>query len=315
MDALTTMLDEVRSAGALFGRNIMDRHWAIRFEDGASLTLVTMLRGSGWIVPDDGDPVRLETKDRALVSGSGPFTMTHDAAAGTTPLYVMHSPDHCTTVSGATIDPDELNLGVRTCGTRLDGENVLLTGAYYVRGNLAERLVHTLPRVLVVPNEDSESAHLHLTETEIARDAPGQQAVLDRLLDLLLMSTLRDWFNSPDASPPPWYQAMSDTTVGVALRAIHAHPERPWSVGSLAQEAQISRAAFARRFTELLGEPPIGYLTTWRLGLAADLLQRTDSTVDSISRQVGYSTAYALSAAFTRHFGIRPTEHRTLTRQ
>ena len=311
MDALTTMLAEVRSAGALFGRNIMGSPWAIRFEDGAALTLVTMLRGAGWIVPDNGTPVRLENRDRAIVSGTAPFTVTDDITVSTPPLYVLHSPDRCTTSSGEVVDPDELNLGIRTCGTRLDGDDVLLTGTYYVHGEVSGHLLGSLPPVLVVPHEYSASAHLDLTEAEIARDDPGQQAVLDRLLDLLLIATLRDWFAGPDGSPPPWYQAISDPTVGAALRAIHAHPERPWTVHSLAREAQISRAALARRFTELLGEPPIAYLTTWRLSLAADLLRRTDSTVDTIARRVGYSPSYALSAAFTRHFGVRPTVHRS----
>ena len=74
--------------------------------------------------------------------------------------------------------------------------------------------------------------------------------------------------------------------------------------------AKVSRATFARRFTEVMGEPPISYLAGWRLCLAADLLQESESTLASIARQVGYSNAYALSAAFTREYGIRPSQYR-----
>nr|WP_281370086.1 AraC family transcriptional regulator [Naumannella cuiyingiana] len=105
---------------------------------------------------------------------------------------------------------------------------------------------------------------------------------------------------------------MSDPVVGPTLRAIHDRPSAPWTVETLAREANVSRAAYARRFAGLLNEAPIAYLTGWRLCLAADLLRDTDDTVESVARQVGYANAFALSAAFARQFGHRPTEHRRL---
>ncbi|WP_166355904.1 AraC family transcriptional regulator [Phytoactinopolyspora limicola] len=312
MDVLTGMLSEVRSSGALFGRTIMDTPWAVRFADGAQLTLVTMVRSGGWIVPDGDRPVRLSTRDIAIVVGPAPFTIADEPGAGSPPRYVMHAPTLCTTADGEEIG-DQLLLGTRTCGDSLDSPNVLLTGTYQVRGRMSDRLLNALPRVLVVPDEGKPYPIMDLLIAEIDRDAPGQQAILDRLLDLALLSTLREWFTRPEASPPPWYRALGDSTVGGALRALHDEPAKPWTVASLAREAGVSRATFARRFGELLGEPPMAYLTGWRLGLAADLLHRTDATVEAIARQVGYSSAYALSAAFKRHFGTRPTEHRALS--
>jgi transcriptional regulator GlxA family with amidase domain len=91
-------------------------------------------------------------------------------------------------------------------------------------------------------------------------------------------------------------------------------PARRWDVGSLAENSGISRAAFARRFRDVMGQPPIGYLTGWRLCLASDLLAQTDRTLDSIARQVGYSSGFALSAAFTREYGVRPATHRETSR-
>jgi AraC-like DNA-binding protein len=311
VDVLANLMNEVRSSGALFGRTLMETPWAVRFADGAPLTLVTMLRGSGWIVPDEAAPVQLAARDIALVVGGGHFSMTDDTSVDTPPYFVMHGPDHCTTPDGREIGA-EVMLGTRTCGESRDSPNVLLTATYQVEGRVSERLLNGLPPVVVVPCDHRPCPLLDVTTAEIERDDPGQQAVLDRLLDLLLLSTLREWFALPEASPPPWYRAWGDPVVGIALRAIHEDPAKPWTVASLAAEAGVSRATFARRFTDLLGEPPMSYLTNWRLSRAADLLQRTDATVESIARQVGYSNAYALSGAFKRYFGIRPSEHRAV---
>jgi len=145
---------------------------------------------------------------------------------------------------------------------------------------------------------------------EAAKDEPGQEAVLDRLLDLLLIAVLRAWFARPEADAPAWYRAYGDPIVGRALRVLQHHPSESWTVASLAAEVGVSRAALARRFSELVGEPPMSFLTGWRLALAADLLRESDATLGAVARQVGYSSPYALSAAFKRVRHVSPREHR-----
>jgi len=309
MDALAHLLHQVRANGALFGRTITGSPWSVRFADRTPLTLVTMLRGEGWVVPDDSEPAALGRGDVAIVVGAGPFAIADDPEAQTPPLCVMHGPNDCTTASGAQIGP-ELTLGVRTCGENLDGPNVLLTGSYQVRGRVSERLLRALPRVLVVPDEGPLRPVKALTVAEIELEDPGQQPVLDRLLDLLLLSTLREWFARPVAHPPAWYRALGDPVVGSALRRMHDEPALPWTVAALAREAGVSRATLARRFTELVGEPPRSYLTGWRLSLAVDLLERTDATVEMVAQQVGYESGFGLSVAFKRVYGTRPSQHR-----
>jgi AraC-like DNA-binding protein len=134
--------------------------------------------------------------------------------------------------------------------------------------------------------------------------------VLDRLLDLALISTLRAWFARPDADAPGWYRAHGDPLVGPALRAIHNEPARTWTVAGLAAFVGCSRAAFARRFTAVIGQPPMTYLTHWRIDLAADLLCDTDDSTESVARQVGYANAFALTVAFKRIRGTTPRQHR-----
>ncbi|XUL91980.1 helix-turn-helix transcriptional regulator [Streptomyces galilaeus] len=153
-------------------------------------------------------------------------------------------------------------------------------------------------------------AHPLLME-EMVRDEPAQEVVLDRLLDLLVIAALRAWFSRPEAEAPAWYRALADPVVGRALRLLQDAPAHPWTVASLAAKAAVSRAALARRFTDLVGEPPMSYLTVWRLALAADRLRDTDDTIAAIARDVGYGSAFALSSAFKRVYGVSPQEHRT----
>ena len=125
------------------------------------------------------------------------------------------------------------------------------------------------------------------------------------------------WARSQGWRPPPgaapgWYRAHGDPVVGPALRLLHHEPARPWSVESLARETGVSRAALARRFAELVGEPPMSFLTGWRLALAADLLRDPDATLAAVARQVGYGSPYALSTAFKRVRGVSPREHRAV---
>jgi AraC-like DNA-binding protein len=308
-DALTGLLREVRAEGALFGRSYLAPPWSLRFTDGPGLTMVVMLRRSGWVVPDDAPPVRLGEGEVAVVTGAAPFSVTDDPAAGTPPTYLVQGDGRCTTGDGRDIAED-MKLGPRTCGPGLDEPTAVLTGGFRVHSRVSARLVHALPRVLVVPHEGELCAVLELTTAEIERTEPGQQAVLDRLLDLLLLTTLRTWFARPDADPPGWYRALGDPVVGPVLRALHDAPARPWTVAALAAEAGVSRATLARRFTDLVGEPPMSYLTGWRLSLAADLLARTDATVEAVAHRVGYGSAFGLSVAFQRVHGTRPSRLR-----
>jgi len=149
---------------------------------------------------------------------------------------------------------------------------------------------------------------------EIVKDEPGQEVVLDRLLDLLLIAVLRAWFARPEAVGPSWFRAHEDPVVGRALRLLHHEPDRPWTVATLAADAGVSRAALARRFTELVGEPPMSFLTGWRIALAADLLREPGATVASVARQVGYGSPFALSTAFKRLRGVSPQQHRIASR-
>ena len=132
----------------------------------------------------------------------------------------------------------------------------------------------------------------------------------DRLIDLLLIAVLRAWFTRPEAEAPAWYRSQGDPIVGRALQIMQGNPAHPWTVAALAAEIGVSRAALSRRFHDLVGEPPMTFLTGWRLALAADLLCEPDATVCTVAEKVGYSSPFALSTAFKRVRGVSPQEHR-----
>lgn len=302
-DALSTLLDDVRPRGALFDRSVMDGPWSIRFVAHPPLTMVTLLGGEGWITPDGGAPIPFRTGDVAVVVGQEPFTVSD--APGAPPTVLVHGAGRCTTTDGHPIAEPAI---VDGAGPR--GSAVLLTGTYDVRGSVCDRILRGLPAAFVIRADTLPFPTLDVITAELTWARPGRQAVLDRLLDLLLVTALREWLDRPGSGAPAWYHAQDDPVVGSALHVMHDDPAHPWTVAELARRAAVSRSAFARRFTELVGEPPMSYLACWRLCLAADLLVDSQSTVESIARTVGYANAYALSVAFKRVHGIRPGEHR-----
>ncbi|MEU4396552.1 AraC family transcriptional regulator [Kribbella sp. NPDC023855] len=307
MDVLDDLLAGTRARGGVFNLTILDAPWGLHIVDEAPLALATLVKGSAWIMRDGHEPVRMEEGDVAVLSGTDPYVVADQP--DTVPNLRIHPGGICEPLPGAPVDYSA-RLGVRTYGARPEGEAMVVSGTYQLEGDVSRRLLTALPPVLVVPAADVAGHVMDLVLGEIQRDEPGQQSVLDRWLDLALITTLRAWFARPESHAPGWYQAQSDPVVGLALRLLHEEPAYPWSVVELANRTGVSRASLARRFTGLVGEAPMAYLTGWRITLAADLLRETTDTVESIARKVGYANAFALSVAFKRVRGTSPTAHR-----
>jgi AraC-like DNA-binding protein len=288
-------------------RSLLDPPWSIRIADGAPLCLIAVTKGEVWLLPDGDEALRLGPGDVAIVRGPDPYTLADDPA--TEPQVVILPGERCVTPDGRDV-PLMSWMGVRTWGNSPVGSTVVLNGTYELEGAVSRRLLGALPPLLVLPSDAWQSPLVGLLAEEIVKDDPGQEAVLDRLLDLLLIAVLRAWFARPDADAPAWYRAYSDPIAGKALRLIHNDPAHPWTVAELASETGVSRAAFARRFTELVGEPPMKFLTDWRLSLAADLLLEPEATIGSVAYQVGYGSPFALSSAFKRVRGVSPQQHK-----
>jgi AraC-like DNA-binding protein len=309
VDAVTAMLDGHTARGAFLLRCVLDAPWSILVRDRSAVSLTVVAAGSAWLVRG-GDEVAVGTGDVLLVKGAEPFVLADDPA--TRPVVAIEPGQECRSLTGADLSLTRF-LGTRTWGNAAPGspgDTVLLTGVYERDSQVTGQLLTAMPPVVVLRAGQWHSPLLDLLRVEMTREAPGQDAVLDRLVDLLLVSALREWFARAEAAAPPWWRARHDPVIGRALDLMHSHPERPWSVEALAREVAVSRATFARRFGELVGTPPMAYLTGWRLALAADLLRGTDRTLASVAAEVGYTNPFALSVAFKRRFGTSPQGYR-----
>ncbi|MWA00252.1 helix-turn-helix domain-containing protein [Actinomadura sp. LD22] len=310
MDVLSDLLRRARAGDALVRRLVQRPPWALTFADATALTVVATLGGHAVVRLDEADaaPVALAAGDIALITAVGEYTIADNASTPAQVVIRQGRKYHAD--SGDPVEREGWNLAPRTYGDGLPGATVMLRGAYELHGDVGGRILAMLPPVAVVPAGPRTGGALDLLAAEVGRDEPGQDAVLHRLLDLVLVLALRAWCARPGSDPPSWYGALADPAVGEALRLMHGDPARRWTIASLAAEVGMSRAAFAARFTGLVGEPPLTYLTGWRMTLAADLLRDTDATVAAVGREVGYEDAFAFSVAFKRARGVSPSSWR-----
>ncbi len=175
----------------------------------------------------------------------------------------------------------------------------------------ARHLLEALPPLIhieggLVPRSDWMRATLDLMADETRDVRPGSEAVVSRLCDILVIQAIRSWIERDPAARTGWLGALRDEQIGAAMARIHVEPTRPWTVAGLADEVAMSRSAFAARFTELVGEPAMRYVTRWRMHHALDLLEAGDVTVAAVGRDVGYDSEAAFSRAFKRVVGISP---------
>ena len=307
MDSLGGLLDAPRARGAFALRAVMRPPWSLRILAESPLTLIAGVVGEFWIVPDAGEAVRIAPGDIAITRGPDHYNVCDTATRS--PTIVVHPGQQCRDLDGNSL-VDELTHGVRTWGNDPKGNTLFLVGAYEHLSDISDRLLRALPPVLVVPGDQWDSPIVALLGDEMVKDEPGQAAVLDRLLDLLLTAVLKAWFGRRDENAPDWWRCKGDRIVERAVRLMHDRPGHTWTLDSLAAESGASRASLSRRFQDLVGEPPMSFLKKWRMALAADLLCRPNETVASVAEKVGYATPYAFSAAFKRVRGMSPQTHR-----
>ncbi|MGK2949405.1 MAG: AraC family transcriptional regulator [Acidimicrobiales bacterium] len=180
----------------------------------------------------------------------------------------------------------------------------------------ARHLAAALPELIHVesartPRSDWLHASLGLMADETRHVRPGGDAVVSRLCDILVIHAIRTWLEHGDDSRTGWLAALRDPQIGVAVARVHDDPGRDWTVATLAAEVAMSRSSFSARFTTLVGEPVMRYVTRWRMLHALDLLETTTSTVAQVARLVGYESEAAFSRAFTRFVGLPPSAART----
>ncbi|MGR6924304.1 AraC family transcriptional regulator [[Actinomadura] parvosata] len=296
-DPLADLLNGVRTTGAVFNQSAFSGSWAVRFEDGSALAVAVPVSGAAWIVPEQQQPVLLTEGDVAVLSGGAPYTIASSSEAKVN--VVIGPGGHCTATGEAP-----------AAVPRPGEETVLMNGLYSVAGGAPGRLLAALPPLAVIRAAARACPVGPAALEQITSTQPGQQALLDRTLDLMLITALRAWFTRPGAPVPTWYRAHSDPVISRALHLLHHDLAYPWTVQTLAAQTGLSRAALAKRFTDLVGQPPMTYLREQRLTHAAELLTDPGTTLAAIARQVGFSSPFALSIAFKKAYGTSPADHR-----
>lgn len=302
MDPLTDLLARARATGSLFAETTLHGRGGLALgAEPAPLALHVIRAGPLWLHAR-GQTTRLGPGDVVLVRGGTDVAFCAGPEEPATALSQL--------LAGRAPEPGVNRLDLPGLGAAA----VLLCGAYALTGSVCDRLLDVLPAVAhVAASEGPLRRVVEALYDELDTAEPGQQTALDRLLDLLLVHVLRAHFAS-GAAVPTWYAARQDPAVGQALQALHEDPAAPWTVERLAKTVGLSRAAFARRFTAAVGEPPLAYLTGWRIALAKEALHRDGSTLASVAREVGYASEFALSAAFRRAVGEPPGRWRERTR-
>ncbi|MFF7747689.1 AraC family transcriptional regulator [Streptomyces sp. NPDC007971] len=302
MDVVSDAISAIRVGRPSSTRLRVSGRWCVRLApyDGAGFHVV--LGGACRLLPQGGgDPVDLGTGDVVLLPRGAGHVLAH---AGAAPAEARRA-----------VPFEE----VRDTDVRLPGggpEVELLCGKYRLDHSRAHPLTAELPETVHLRNRTGAHPELRAAVDLLAREltgtGPGSALALPGLLDLLLIYMIRAW--TTQASAGVWPAALSDPATSAALRALHTDPAAPWTADRLASEAGVSRATLARRFTALVGRPPMAYLTWWRLTLAATRLRDSDVPLATVAREAGYGSPYALSHAFSREFGTTPGRYRERAR-
>lgn len=264
--------------------------WGVRYSDFGQPSFCAVLEGRCRLAVDGHAALTLEAGDFVLLPATPSFTIS-----GFEPV----TPER--------IDPKVTRAasGEVRHGTRGGRPDVRLLGGYFVFGSPdAALLVSLLPVVIHVRGAERLTVLVRLVGEEATERWSGRDLVLARLVEVLLIEALR---STPGKDAPPGLlRGLADAQVAPAMRQMHAHLARPWTVAQLAKSAALSRSAFFERFTRTVGLPPMEYLLAWRMAIAKDLLRRRDLGVGAVAERVGYGSASTFSTAFSRHVGQPP---------
>jgi AraC-like DNA-binding protein len=296
-DLLTRILGELRFAGAAYRWIELGAPFRLVFDQPGLRGVHLITEGAVDLVPPDGAAVPLAAGDLVILPRGDPHELC-SVPRGAPP------------VSG-------FELAARTPGARLRAggagpRTVVVCGAFLV-GEPDHPVLRGLPRVLRVPGADGRPAdwlapYLAALRAEAFDGGPGTELVQARLSDAMLARVLRHHGETVDR--PGWLTGLRDPYVAAALAAVHEDPARPWTLAGLAARVGLSRAAFAARFADRVGEPAMRYLLALRMQRARELLRDERATVGAVANRVGYRSEVAFAAAFKREVGTSPGAYR-----
>ena len=303
MDVLTDVLNTLELKGWLSSRRELTPPWRYDFAASKDSMFHVLSFGGAYLhVEGEAEPRRVDNGDVVLFPTGHPHSLYDDPASPLTRLvhldYHSQRGHHLVYAEGEGPKP------------------LLLCGSFHFEYPHDFPLLHRLPRLIHIPGAQVRRNQgfadiVHFIARESASQQPGTQVMLRRLTELLFIQIIRLWIDQQAEVSVGWLDALRDQPINAALSLIHESPERQWKVNDLAKVAALSRSAFSARFTELVGEPPMTYLTRWRMLRAARLL-KSEVRMETIAERLGYTSEVAFRKAFKREFGIPPAQYRKL---
>jgi len=304
MDVLTDVLAATKLGGAVTARLIAKGPWGIRMDDMPKAVFHAVVQGTCWLRRPGAEPLQLAAGDFILLPTGAGHGLSSAPDTALVP-YEQVEPDH--------IERQSIHID----GT--GSQTKIICGAYRYDAFPAHPLLRLLPPLVYLPAGQS-AEHRELSDTlrllavEVEHERPGAQTVTDRLVDIVFVQVLRLWTATRAEAGASWLAALRDPEISRAMALMHENPAQPWTVEELAGKVGVSRATLARRFTALVGEPPLAYLARWRLEVAARRLRDSPDSVAAVGKSVGYASEFAFSRAFKRAHGESPAGFRLSAR-
>jgi AraC-like DNA-binding protein len=306
MDVLADVLAITRMGATVVAQAELVPPWGLEIDPVAEAHVHVVQRGACWLCTSvERRHVRLDAGDVVLIRGGVGHAICDDPQTPPQPHQAVLE-----------AMPGRL---ARLPASRAHETTVVLCAKYLFQHVGSHPLTSLLPPLIHLPGHEA-ARHvqlqllLQLIRHETLQAGSGTELVVPRLVDTLLVYVVRAWLDGHPVGAGGWFGALRDPAITKALSLMHGRPDAHWSVEGLAEQTAQSRATFARRFAELVGETPVAYLTRWRMCLAAKLLSDSALSLDEIASRVGYETAAALSKAFRRSHACSPGRYRAISR-
>ena len=298
VDPLGEALHSLHMSGPFYSRSELTAPWGIELPpmpDCPMFHVVT--KGRCWIEFPNGDREELESGDFALIPHGQGHAIADSLQTEAINIFELER---------ESVSPryELLNYGGGGDATHL------VCGAVSVEDPAAQRVVSLLPKLILMQTHTPENDWLldtiRLMASEAERLKPGGDTIITRVSDILVVQAIRHWLASSPLAKTGWLGALHDEQIGKAIAKIHRHPTEPWSVDHLAGKIGMSRSAFAKRFMDLVGEPPMQYVRKWRFQVATGWLRDTDLPLAEIGERLNYESEASFNRAFKQFTGQTP---------